>query len=197
VEHLLPISFASKSTSKAEQKYKPFILKFTALKFGLNKFADIIWGFPTEIETDCQALRDVLMSDQLNAAHARWRDGIIAHKIVDMCHVPGKLNVIADGLSQQWEGQLRDVGLNDESEWTVSEEWEANLGLTNDILLTESTAQQKPVSPLQERFANEPVFLEVVESILGMNEMKPLHDRKRAMHQASQYLIEDGKLWHL
>jgi hypothetical protein len=60
----------------------------------------------------------------------------------------------------------------------VSEDWEANLGLTNDILLTESTAQQKPVSPLQERFANKPVFLEVVESILGMNEMKPLHDRK-------------------
>jgi hypothetical protein len=64
----------------------------------------------------------------------------------------------------------------------VSEDWEANLGLTNDILLTESTAQQKPVSPLQERFANEPVFLEVVESILGMNEMKPLCDQKRAMH---------------
>jgi hypothetical protein len=99
VEHLLPISFASKCTSKAEQKYKPFILKFAALKFGLDKFADIIWGFPTEIETDCQALQDVLMSDQLNAAHARWRDGIIAHKIMDMHHVPGKLNVIADGLS--------------------------------------------------------------------------------------------------
>jgi hypothetical protein len=197
VERLLPIGFASKRTSKAEQKYKPFILEFAALKFGLDKFADIIWGFPTEIETDCQALRDVLMSDQLNAAHARWRDRIIAHKIVDMRHVPGKLNVITDGLSWQWEGQPRDVGLKDGSEWTVSEDWEANLGLTNDILLTESTAQQKPVRPLQEWFTNKPVFLEVVESILGMNEMKPLRDRKRAMHWVSQYLIEDGKLWRL
>ncbi|KAG2101611.1 uncharacterized protein F5147DRAFT_581531, partial [Suillus discolor] len=112
-------------------------------------------------------------------------------------HVPGKLNVIADGLSRQWEGQPRDAGLNNRSEWTVSEDWEANSGLTNDILLTDSMTRQKPVSLLQERFANEPVFLEVVESILGMNTTRPLRDRKRAMHQASQYLIEDGKLWHL
>jgi hypothetical protein len=56
VEHLLPIAFASKRTSKTEQNYKPFILEFAALKFRLDKFSDMIWGFPVEIETDCQAL---------------------------------------------------------------------------------------------------------------------------------------------
>jgi hypothetical protein len=70
VEQLLPIAFESKQTSSTEQKYKPFLLEFTALKFGLDKFLDIVWGFPVEIETDCQALRDVLLNDQLNAAHA-------------------------------------------------------------------------------------------------------------------------------
>lgn len=98
------------------------MLEFAALKFGLDKFSDTIWGFPVEIETDCQALRDVLLSDNLNAAHARWRDGIIAHRIVDVRHVPGKLNVIADGLSRQWEGQPRDEGMEDGSTWTVSED---------------------------------------------------------------------------
>ena len=51
-----PIAFSSKWTSEAEEKYKPFILKFTALKYTLNKFGDIIWGYPIELETDCQAL---------------------------------------------------------------------------------------------------------------------------------------------
>ena len=50
------IAFTSKRTSKSEEKYKPFLLEFAALKFALDKFSDTIWGFPVEIETDCQAL---------------------------------------------------------------------------------------------------------------------------------------------
>jgi hypothetical protein len=69
---LHPLAFASKRTSKSEAKYKPFLLEFAALKFGLDKFSNIIWGFPVEIETDCQALRDVMMNDKLNATHSRW-----------------------------------------------------------------------------------------------------------------------------
>jgi len=83
-ECLHPIGFASKQTSVTEQKYKPFLLEFAALKFTLDKFSDIIWGFPVEVETDCQALKDVLISNCLNAVHVRWRDGILAHNIIDM-----------------------------------------------------------------------------------------------------------------
>ena len=36
-----PIAFTSKRTSKTEEKYKPFLLEFAALKFGLEKFSDI------------------------------------------------------------------------------------------------------------------------------------------------------------
>ena len=79
-----PIAFASKRTSVAEARYKPFLLEFAALKFSLDKFNDIIWGFPVEIETDCKALQDVLMSDTLNATHARWCDGVLAHHIIDV-----------------------------------------------------------------------------------------------------------------
>jgi hypothetical protein len=89
-EQLLPIVFASKHTSAPKQKYKPFLLEFAALKFGLYKFSDMVWGFPVEIETDCQALRDVLLNDHMNVAHAHWRDGILAHRIIDVRHVPGE-----------------------------------------------------------------------------------------------------------
>lgn len=99
------IVFASKRTSRAEQNYKPFILEFAVLKFALDRFSDTIWGYPVEIETDCQALKDVLINDKMNPAHARWRDGILAHNIVDVRHIPGKINLVADGLSRMWEGE--------------------------------------------------------------------------------------------
>jgi len=56
VRRLHPITFASKRTSPAEERYKPFLLEFAAVKFCLDKFTDIIYGYPIELETDCQAL---------------------------------------------------------------------------------------------------------------------------------------------
>ena len=53
---LHPIGFSAKRTSPTEEKYKPFILEFAALKHTLDKFGDTIWGYPVELETDCQAL---------------------------------------------------------------------------------------------------------------------------------------------
>ena len=84
VTRLHPIAFASKRTSTSEEKYKPFLLEFAALKYSFNKFSDIVYGYPVEVETDCQVLRDVLMNNKLSATHARWRDGVLAHNIVDV-----------------------------------------------------------------------------------------------------------------
>ena len=56
VSRLHPIGFASKRTSLAEERYKPYLLEFAALKYSLDKFSDTTYGFPIEIETDCQAL---------------------------------------------------------------------------------------------------------------------------------------------
>jgi hypothetical protein len=118
MECLHPLGFASKRTLTTEKKYKSYLLEFTALKFGLDKFSSIIWGFPVEIEMDCSAMKDTLLNPHLNVPHARWREGILAYHIVDIRHVPGKLNVIADGLSQKWENMQAVPG--DGSEWTVS-----------------------------------------------------------------------------
>jgi hypothetical protein len=102
VSRIHPIAFASKRTSPSEEKYKPFLLEFAALKYSFNKFADIIYRYPVEVETDCQSLRDVLMNDKLSATHARWHDSILAHNIIDVRHVPVVTN-IADGISRQYE----------------------------------------------------------------------------------------------
>jgi hypothetical protein len=57
-----------------------------------------MYGYPVEVKTDCQALCDMLMNDKLLETHARWRDRVLAHNIVDVQHIPGVIN-IADGIS--------------------------------------------------------------------------------------------------
>ena len=194
IRRLHPIAFASKRTSETEEKYKPFLLEFAALKFGLDKFSDITWGFPIEVETDCQALRDHLMNDKLSATHARWRDGISAHQIIDVRHMPGRLNVVVDGLSRAGEGTEHEEG--DGSEWTVSEDWESDKGLVHDIfLLTDANAPE--ITKLRDRFKEEPIFTEVIDAILDLDQGANLRTRKCARHRASEYMIEEGKLWRI
>ena len=89
---------------------------------------------PVEIETDCQALRDVILSDKLNAMHARWRDGVLAYNIIDVHHIPGITN-IADGVSRQYEGTPK--GFRDGSEWTVSPNINNTIGVVQDLFQVE------------------------------------------------------------
>ena len=190
-----PIAFSSKRTSPTEEKYMPFILEFAALKHSLDKFADVIWGYPVELETDCQALRDHLLSTTLNSTHARWRDAVLAHNIVDIRHKPGRLNVVADGLSRKFINTPTESG--DGHEWTVSEDWEERTRLANDILVVQVTQSEAIYCALRERFEGESVFLEVIDSILELDHGKDLRVKKRAKHKAKGYMIEDGKLWRI
>ena len=56
VRRLHPVAFVFKQTSPAEEWYKPFLLEFAGLKFLLDKFSNMIYGSPVELEMDCQAL---------------------------------------------------------------------------------------------------------------------------------------------
>ena len=190
-----PIGFSSKRTSPAEEKYMPFILEFAALKHCLDKFSDILWGYPIELETDCQALRDHLLSTTLNSTHARWRDAVLAHNIVDIRHRPGCLNVVADGLSRKFVNMPTEPG--DGHEWTVSEDWEARTRLANDILNIHTTQSESIYDALRTRFEGENVFLEIIDSILELDQGKSLRVRRRAKHKAKGYMIEGGRLWRV
>lgn len=193
VNKIVPIAFASKRTSATERNYKPFLLEFAALKFGLDHFSDIIWGYPVEVETDCQALRDVVTNDNISAAHARWRDGILAHNIVAVRHIPGKLNVVADGLSRQWD--TADRTQEDGTQWSVDPDPKALSGLVNDMFTVDSIDEN--YQKLRERFTNEPVFLEVIDAILNIDTRANPRDRSKARHRASQYIVENGRLWRI
>ncbi|KAJ3545753.1 hypothetical protein NMY22_g2311 [Coprinellus aureogranulatus] len=147
VTRLHPIAdrFVSKQTSPSEEKYKPFLLEFAALKFAVDKFSDIIYGHKVEVETDCQALRDVLLSDRLNATHVRWRDSVVAHNIVAVRHIPGTIR-IADGLSRHYEGLPKG---GDDSSWSVDPDWDEMVGIPQDVLGVESLDSQLQALPLK------------------------------------------------
>jgi RNase H-like domain found in reverse transcriptase/Reverse transcriptase (RNA-dependent DNA polymerase) len=65
-----PIGFASKHTSDSKTHYQLYLLEFAALKYSLDKFSNIICGYPVEIEMDCQALHDTIINNKLNSTHA-------------------------------------------------------------------------------------------------------------------------------
>ncbi|EMD37978.1 hypothetical protein CERSUDRAFT_48557, partial [Gelatoporia subvermispora B] len=103
--------------------------------------------------------------------------------------------VVADGLSRSREGLPRTNA--DGSAWSVCEDWESEAGLVNDLFLLEEVSAL-PTHPLIARFQEEPLFREVVEAILDLDsgDTDPAA-RRRAAHRASQYVIDQGKLWKL
>ena len=135
----------------------------------------MIWGYPIEIETDCQALRDVLLIDELNATHARWRDGVISHQIVDVQHIPGRINLVGDGLSRKDEDQPHVDG--DGSSWSVAPDWEDARGLEYD-LFTVTDVTSDTHHKLRDRFKDERIFIEIVDALLGLDDNTSDNDRK-------------------
>src|SRR5882762_8381470 len=170
------------------------MLKFAALKYALDKFNDIIWGFPVEIETDCKALQDILMSDTLNTTHARWCDGVLAHHIVDVRHITGRTNLVGDRISQMDEGQPHRE--NNGSSWSVNPDREHAKGIYYNMFTVE-TITSTLHSSLRERFKNEAVFLQVLHALLGITGASTEAERRWAKHQSEGYFVEDGKLWRL
>ena len=152
---------------------------------------DIVYGYPVEVETDCQALRDVLMNDKLSSTHM-WRDGVLAHNIFNVRHVPGIIN-ITDGISQQYKNMLK-AG-EDGSKWNVDLDWELRVGLVygiNCVSITPAT------STLQDCFATTPLFRDVIDAIGRHPEQAWVErERKRAWHQSARYMTDEGKLWYV
>jgi hypothetical protein len=130
------------------------------------------------------------MNNKLNSMHARWLDGIMNHHIIDCKHCPGKFNQAADGLSRQFTDTPRVKG--DGHEWSVDPDWASSVGLAYDIWSTQLSSDQ---TALRERFAYEPIFLEVIEAMYNLDHGRRIRDKQHAHHCMLGYEIADGKLW--
>ena len=187
-----PISYCSKRTSPSESRYEPFLLEFAALKYSMDEFSPYIYGTPVEIETDCQALRDCLLKDKMNAHHSRWMESILAYNIVDIRHRPGIHNPVADGLSRMWTNRKRTDA--DGSSWSVLPDWEATKGTTRDIM-TMAIGSGTPEHALEVMFKGDVFFAPIVRHLLGKTAGESIAERRRVAHRAIGFVIEGGKLW--
>lgn len=59
------------------------------------------------------------------------------------------------------------------------------------------TTTNPAIENLRARFAKESVFLEVIDAIHNLDQNKNVREKRRARHRASQYIIEDERLWRL
>ncbi|QRV80063.1 Retrovirus-related Pol polyprotein from transposon [Ceratobasidium sp. AG-Ba] len=194
---MYPVAFASKRTSRTEERYIPFLLEFAALKFGLDEFDNIIFGQPIIIETDCKALADLLGNNKLNSTHERWRESIVARNIVGVKHRPGVENRVCDALSRMYEARPDDntgPGAND----SVDPGWEAAKGIINDVC---HLVDDSSTASLIQRFSDDPFFTDILMYLLfdtGSNNTISADEeraRKRRAHRAQGYMVDDGKLW--
>ncbi|KIJ44957.1 hypothetical protein M422DRAFT_167568 [Sphaerobolus stellatus SS14] len=95
----------------------------------------------------------------LQAHHAHWKESILGQKIVDVRHWPGKENKVADGISHRWTGF--EGACNDGEDFNVEPGWESMYGgVMNNIF---SMNHVSTMVNLNERFAQEPYFLEIIE----------------------------------
>ena len=115
------------------------------------------------------------MNNKLSATHTRWQDGILSHQIVDIRHVPGHINVVADGLSRAAKGTPREEGGG--SEWMVSEDWEATAGLMHELFHVAGTSSEE-MSSLRQRFQDVPMLLEVINALLELDQGTSLRKQK-------------------
>ncbi|QRW13257.1 Retrovirus-related Pol polyprotein from transposon opus [Ceratobasidium sp. AG-Ba] len=217
-----PIAYASKRTSRSEERYIPFLLEFAALKFACNEFDSLIFsanplksnagsagspcyfgsslpefGQPIELEMDCKALADLLGNNKLNSTHERWRESIIARNIVAVQHLPGKENKACDALSRMYEGRSNtDQGPGRDLD--VDPGWEARKELINDLYLL---LPDSGVGELLKRFESNEYFSDILLHLLfaddsgNPDDKEAEKERRRRAHRAEGYFVKDGKLW--
>ncbi|QRW08796.1 Retrovirus-related Pol polyprotein from transposon [Ceratobasidium sp. AG-Ba] len=157
-----PIAYASKRTSRAEERYIPFLLEFAALKFACDEFDSLIFGQPIELELDCKALADLLGNEKLNSTHKRWRELIIAGNIVAVRHLPGRENKACDALSRMYEGRTNtDEGPG--RDFDVDPGWESQKELINDLYLL---LPNPDTAKLLKRFETDEYFSDILLHLL-------------------------------
>jgi transposase InsO family protein len=204
-----PIAFASRQATDAESRYHPFIGELAAIKWALDKFYKYVYGQRIIIESDAKAVVDFLRHEHLPPAHARWKEAVLGHNIIDVRHRPGATNPV-DSLTR--------LGASaPPSTEAVEPGWEAETGLVNDLCTLEADWSDWPTvldeagepsallglleresetSLLLERFAEDPFFRPIVETLKGCQpESWTDTERGRYLSLSKSFFIEDSRLW--
>ena len=84
---------------------------------------------------------------------------------------------MADGISRKYVNLPTEE--NDGHTWTVSEDWNLNVGLTHDLFLVTPVHQHET---LRTHFQDMPMFLLILDALLELDHGKSTQDKKKARH---------------
>ena len=99
---LHPVSYASRSLSKAEENYAITELETLAVVWAISHFHHHIYGHRVTVVTDHAAIKADLGATSSSAQHARWWNQVYGcgAQSIEIVYRTGKENTNADTLSQ-------------------------------------------------------------------------------------------------
>lgn len=98
---LKPIEFMSKKFSTAEYNYAIYDKEMLAVIRALAKFRYYILGYQLTVHTDNMAVKFIMNNLNPTGRRMRWLLELMDYDF-EIVHIPGKANLIADGLSRQF-----------------------------------------------------------------------------------------------
>ncbi|KZS03337.1 Uncharacterized protein APZ42_033963 [Daphnia magna] len=107
-----PIIFISRRTSKAEINYHSNALECLALAWALDKLKPYVYGRNFTIFTDNSALKWLFSKKDIDGKYARWILALQEFQI-QIKHIKGHLNVVADALSRFPVGESKETNLSE------------------------------------------------------------------------------------
>ncbi|KZS20857.1 Uncharacterized protein APZ42_012348 [Daphnia magna] len=105
-----PMIFISRRTSKAEMNYHSNALECLALVWALDKLKPYVYGRNFTVFTDNSALKWLYSKKDIDGKYARWILALQEFQI-QIKHIKGHLNVVADALSRFPVGDPEDTDL--------------------------------------------------------------------------------------
>ena len=175
-----PVAYASRSLQQHEKHYGVTELEGLAVVWAVKHFRHYLYGHKCKVYTDHEALKALLNTPRPSGKLARW--GLALQELdLEIFYRPGKGNSNADALSRS---PLPDVGADDAPYGVISA---VSVQENADTSIDDLATLQREDPQL------EAIITYLETGVLPSEE----NSAKRIALTQSQYLIEEGVLYHV
>ena len=174
-----PVAYASRSLQPHEKNYGITELEGLAVVWAVKHFRHYIYGHKCEVYTDHEALKALLNTPRPSGKLARW--GLALQELdIDIHYRPGKRNSNADALSRSPLPGVEATGMP--------------YSIVSAIAVEDADESADDLATLQRE---DPQLMEIITFLeTGVLPAEEKTARSLALSQ-TQYVIEDGVLYHL
>ena len=196
-----PVSYASRSLTKAERNYGITDLETLAVVWAVHYFRFHLYGGSVTVLTDHSAVKAVLTSPNLTGKQGRWWTRVFGSGVKDIRIVyrAGRENVVADALSRSPEGEVPlPTGAESEAQIAVVSSTEESKDVTS---LDQEVPIASPEGVFQRDMSRQQradPWCQKMSCFLKQGEL-PMVDKeaRRLVIQAKSYVIDSDVLYFI